>query len=331
MKVVLHHPTLLPPKDYGGVERVVLWLAKGLQELGHEVWVAAYPGSRLPEGVQLLAVERELSAPEQLKGRLPKGTDLVHFMAPPSQEVMDDFDVPTVATVHGNGQVGQIFPKNSIFLSQNHAERHSASAFVYNGIDPAEYHFSPKKEDHFLFLSKTSWSVKNLSGAMRIARQAGIPLYIAGGKRPLLLRAQAAFNPAMRWVGPVAGNYKAEHLAQARGLLFPILWPEPFGLVVAEALMSGTPVVAYRKGSLPELVSPEVGALVSPETRYDDAIWASELQRVGRLSAEKCREWAIQKFHYKKMAEAYEAQYRKVSSGVSLHEQNPVASDWRTQ
>src|SRR4051812_45423503 len=112
MKVVLFHPTLLPPKDYGGVERVVLWLAKGLQEMGHEVWVGAYPGSRLPDGVRLLEISPEKSSPAEMIKKIPAGTDMIHFMAPPGQATLDRLEVPSVLTVHGNGQPGEIFPKN---------------------------------------------------------------------------------------------------------------------------------------------------------------------------------------------------------------------------
>ena len=80
MKILIFHPTLLPPKDYGGVERIVLWLSKGLLERGHQVWVAAYPGSRLPVGAELWAVEPKQSSPEILLSRdLPKGIELIHF------------------------------------------------------------------------------------------------------------------------------------------------------------------------------------------------------------------------------------------------------------
>ena len=82
MKILLFHPTLLPPKNYGGVERVVLWLAKGLQERGHEVYVAALSGSRLPEGCHLIEVESRNYSALELNSLFPPGLDLIHFMAP---------------------------------------------------------------------------------------------------------------------------------------------------------------------------------------------------------------------------------------------------------
>jgi glycosyltransferase involved in cell wall biosynthesis len=130
----------------------------------------------------------------------------------------------------------------------------------------------------------------------------------------------------MQWIGPVSGEEKAALLAGARALLFPVLWPEPFGLAVVEALVSGTPVIGSRKGSLPELVPPDVGQLLDPQ---DEDGWASAL--AGRWDPERCRAWAIGRFHYSKMAENYEKQYRKVLAGEVLNPQEPLGHDWRKQ
>ncbi|MCM2321788.1 MAG: glycosyltransferase [Oligoflexia bacterium] len=332
MKVVLFHPTELPPRDYGGVERVVLWLARGLVERGHEVWVGALPGSRLPEGARLLEIPPEDRSALGLLGRLPPGTDVVHFMAPPEEGTWERLPCAALLTVHGNGKPGESFPRNTVFLSQDHALRHGGTVFVYNGIDPAEYRFAPEeKGDWMLFLSKTSWSVKNVRGALRLCARAGVPLKIAGGNRPWLSRIEATLRPGMEWLGPVAGAAKAKWLCQARALVFPVLWPEPFGLVVVEALMSGTPVLATRKGSLPELLPEGVGAVLPQPTAGTEKEWLA-LLRSGLLGMEpaRCREWALSRFHYGKMAEGYEGLYRKVMAGESLHPQNPIVQgDWR--
>ena len=184
MKVVLHHPVRLPPKDYGGVERVVLWLARGLLESGVQVSIVAEAGSVLPRGAELIPAEDGSGAP--WFERMGRSVDLVHFMAPPGERDWDAFEGPKLLTVHGNGKSGEKFPQNTVFLSEDHARRHGGSVFVYNGLDPSEYRFLPSraKSDWFLFLSKTSWSVKNLGGAMRMASKADVSLKIAGGGRP---------------------------------------------------------------------------------------------------------------------------------------------------
>ncbi|MEO5970525.1 MAG: glycosyltransferase [Bdellovibrionia bacterium] len=346
MRILLFHPTLLPPRDYGGVERVLLWLAKGLVERGHSVFVAALRGSVLPDGCELVevleekaysakefnsskATRHELSASLNLK--MPAGLDMIHFMAPVSPEVWTQLQCPAILTVHGNAKPGEQYPKNSVFLSQDHARRHGAEMFIYNGIDPSEYKFSPgSKQDSYLFLSKTNWRVKNLSGAIRYCAKACANLKIAGGNRPYLKRLSCNFRPNLKWIGPVNGDYKAKLLAEAKALIFPVAWPEPFGLVVAEAFISGTPVLASRKGSLPELVPPDVGALFDTEKE-----WIEFLRKVkGKLlpwEPERCREWALSQFHYAKMAEAYEQAYKLVIAGELLNQEAPLGGNWRDQ
>lgn len=322
MKILLFHPVRLPPKDYGGVERVVLWLSKALLEEGHDVWVAALEGSELPKGVRLVPMQLGQCSAVDLLPKLPDGIDVVHFQAPPEKEAIERLQAAAITTIHGNGKPGEIFLKNTVFLSRDHARRHGAQVFVYNGVDPSEYQFSPSDKDgRYLFLSKTSWKVKNVSAAVRRCARARAGLRVSGGSRPFSKRLRVALTPGMSWEGPVAGEKKAKLLARAKGLVFPILWPEPFGLVVIEALISGTPVLASRLGSLPELVASDVGVLLTPD---DDAAWIEWLSK-DRLPflPERCRAWALDHFSSRKMAQNYLELYRQVVSGKSLHADEP--------
>lgn len=300
---------------------MVLWLAKGLQELGHEVRLGALAGSTAPPGVILVPIESSNAAPEALlegEGkRWLEGVDVVHFMAPPSEEVMKRLPVASLLTVHGNGKVGERFPDNTVFLSADHARRHGRIEFVHNGLDPSEYRFDPDaKRDAFLFLSKTSWKVKNVRGALSMCKEAGVPLDVAGGNRPYLPRARAMAENLLpgrartRWLGPVNGLKKAEILSRARALVFPVLWDEPFGLVVIEALISGTPVIASRRGSMPELVAPTVGVLPGSHAEWIQWLQTARLP----FAPEACRAWAMEKFHYLRMARDYVTHYHRVKS-----------------
>jgi glycosyltransferase involved in cell wall biosynthesis len=258
---------------------------------------------------------------------IPPGVELVHFMAPPEAEALTRLPCAGLLTVHGNGKPGERFIRNSVFLTADHARRHGAEVFVFNGVDPDEFCFEPESKKNrsaaYLFLSKTSWKVKNLSGALRRCRRAGVPLWIAGGNRPWSLRLQALSVPGVTWKGPVSGQRKAELLARARALVFPILWPEPFGLVVIESLVSGTPVIASRLGSTPELIGSEVGLLLDPA---DEEGWVAALASDGtrRFDPERCRAWALERFTHRTMAESYERLYRRVASGESLHAVSPT-------
>lgn len=324
MRVALFHPRRLPPLDYGGIERVVLWLCKGLVQRGHEVFVAALAGSELPKGARLIDMRSEASTALDLLSRLPPGVELVHFMAPPLPEAWQRLPCPGVLTVHGNGRPKEIFPLNSIFLSQNHARRHGATAYVYNGIDPNDYLYEPSRKGKWnLFLSKTSWKVKNVRAAIRLCARARVPLRVAGGSRPWLDRFRVHLHPQMTWEGPVGDQAKALLLTEARALLFPVQWEEPFGLVVVEALMSGTPVLASSRGSLPELIPSRVGALPQTEEEWIDLLQRPTLP----WDPEACREWALEKFHFGKMAEEYERMYKKAIQGMGLNLSAPMTGD----
>ena len=296
----------------------MLWLAKGLVELGHEVTVAALAGSQLPPGVRLLPVAQEQVSDRDLLPRLPGGLDVIHFMAPPAADTWARLPCPGLLTVHGNGKPGETFPPNTVFLSADHARRHGREAYVHNGLDPAEYLFAPEgKGDALLFLSKTSWRVKNVRGAIALAGRAGAKLWVAGGHRPWGPRLKLTLRSGSKWLGPVGGVRKAWLLSRARALIFPVLWPEPFGLVVVEALVSGTPVLAPPIGSLPELIDPSVGALI-PLT--DENGWIQALRDTSsrRFPAEACRDWALRKFHYLGMARTYVRAYEQLRAGHPL-------------
>lgn len=326
MKILLFHPVPLPPKDYGGVERVVLWLAEGLRDFGHHVTIAALEGSRLPPGVELLAIPHNDRSAGALSRRIPRGTEIVHFQAPPEREYFENGTTPAVTTIHGNGKPGEIFPDHTVFLSRDHAARHGRKTFVYNGANPDEFALASdlglkKRIDSPLFLSKTTLRTKNLGGAMDIAAHAKMKLAIAGGNRPLALRLRALLS-GNRWIGPVAGREKATALAEASALLFPVLWSEPFGLVMIEALLSGTPVVGTRKGSVPEILGATGGmALDLPRDESDsDGFdrWSEALRTVQKLDPAMLRKDAQERFSHHRMAESYLEVYKRVIRGESL-------------
>lgn len=313
MRIVLFHPVRLPPRDYGGVERVVLWLAEALRDFGHEVHVGAIEGSELPRGVRLIPVSGgDRSAVSFLK-KIPAGTDVIHFMAPPENEVWMKLPCTGILTVHGNGKPGEVYPRNTVFLTADHAERHGRKDFVWNGVNPEEYRFVPQKSPGArpLFLSKTSWKVKNLKGAIRFCDRAQVGLTIAGGYRPISLLLSTLLSPH-EWVGPTAGAEKAHLLKQASGLIFPVLWPEPFGLVVVEAMISGTPVLAPPIGSLPELITPECGSLLDLK---DEEAWVAAIRSLDRFSPEACRMRAMTHFTHHQMAKNYLVAYEKAAQG----------------
>jgi hypothetical protein len=299
MKVALVHEAMFPVWAYGGTERVVWWLAKGLAERGVRVVLVGRPGSSCPFA-ETPTVDFSRGVEEQIPG-----LDLVHhFVTPPKQPA-----APYLVTIGGNGQAGETYLPNTAFVSRNHAERHGAQCFVYNGIDPDDYQYGDRKQSSLLFLAKASWKVKNVRGAIRLARQVKRPIDIVGGDRFLFRRWRGA-----HWRGMLGGREKAEIIARSSALLFPVLWDEPFGLAVVEAMVSGTPVLATPFGSLPELIAPQVGAICHSLQEFTEA-----LSDIGRFRPEACREWAIENFSYGRMADRYLELYRRLLAGETLN------------
>jgi glycosyltransferase involved in cell wall biosynthesis len=268
MRITLFSPGVTPPKCYGGTERVVYWLAQALAGMNHEVALLAPTGSRAPSGVDLTEIPlpplnvNEL--PLDLTPLLAPDTDILHVhCASPVR-----YALPCLKTVHGYpfyrtgdkayGLPEQFGPGYS-FLSDSHRRECGLpdNPFVHNGLDLTEYEFRETKEDYFLFLGKVDWNTKGLPFALRLAKEKGLKLKIAGDfldptfyEREL----KPELGNGIEYVGPVGGRDKAELLAGAKALLHPVLWPEPFGLAVIEALASGTPVLATHNGATPEIM-----------------------------------------------------------------------------
>jgi glycosyltransferase involved in cell wall biosynthesis len=301
MHVALYTHSVVPVQGYGGTQRVVVWLARGLAELGHQITLLAPAGSRLPAARVVELQRSELRDPGlDLSRFLPDSVDILHLHAPRTHPPAH----PHVFTLHGN-RVPARAAANTIFLSADHARRHGGQAFVHNGVDPSEYLFRSRKSNYDLFLGRLR-SVKGYHWAIKGARRTGKRLVVAGGWRPSL-------RPSLRFVGSVDGARKAELLAGAECLWMPALWEEPFGLTLVEAMMSGTPVLGTKRGALPEIVSPEVGAL--GET-LDDLV---ELRGgISRCEPEACRARAERLFSHTAMAGQYLRLYQHYLSNKTV-------------
>ena len=314
MHVAHFIPALVPVLRYGGTERAAYWAAEEQSALGHKITILSKEGSVVPFGDW---APLPLSAEDWLKILDSKRIDIVHFHTLPPHAFPKDF--PHLVSVQGNGKPGESFPRNSVFVSRNHAERHSSKFFVHNGLKLDRY---PMKTDRRLtrnamFLAKASWSVKNLRGSLAIARSAGHRLLVAGGRRPLA--PWGIFATHARFYGNADDALKIELLHRSDALLFPVLWHEPFGIAVIESLACGVPVVASAFGSLPEIVTPECG-LVSTSTREMIEFLKSD---VPRLSPDACRERVQTHFSSQKMANSYLELYERVLKQGYLNLENP--------
>jgi glycosyltransferase involved in cell wall biosynthesis len=306
MHIAIYHDACIPPRKYGGTERIIYWLAKALVQLEHQVTLIAQEGSHAP-GTRFIAIPRshpgsKMPPWEEL---IPEDADIVHLWSTPQPFPKKPF----LVTIEGNGQLGEHFHSNTVFVSRKHAENHGSQCFVHNGIDPSDFQSEPVRDNYLVFLAKASWKVKNVKGACEVAKKAGIPLKIMGSR----VRSWIPWR-GIEYLGMVDDIRKRQVLKQARALLFPVRWHEPFGIAITEALASGCPVYGTPYGSLPEIVTPEVGHL---SNRLDELVEAVLTQSI---APEKCIVRVHSGFTHLDMARRYLSLYTEVLTQGSLNQ-----------
>jgi glycosyl transferase family 1 len=302
----------IPTKLYGGTQRVIYWLGKALIELGHQVTLIGPAASCLP-GAELRPYEGDGTDPQTWLPLVPDATDILHL-----QDVANPVaHKPFLVTINGNAVPDVKFHPNTVFVSRKHAANHGARHFVHNGIDPAEYAFSETREDYAVFLAKARWKVKNFDGAMVVARRAGLELRALGSRNwPLNLQRLLPPIRGVRYYGMIGGDEKRDLLARARCLIFPVRWEEPFGLALTESLVSGCYVVGTPYGSLPEIVTPEVGVLSASAAELAEAVRSPQ-----RFTPAVCRDYVLSGgFTHLDMAKKYLRYYEAVLSHGRLVE-----------
>ena len=314
MKIGLACSGRVPVQKYGGTQRIVYWLATELVRQGHDVALVAAPGSWLP-GARVVFARNA----EEAEASMPSDLDIVHYHG---LYPADPWKRKHLLTTHGNAAPEEFAFGNWSFLSRDHAARHGRGTHVYNGLPLDEYSFAPASSDRYLFMARVNLAGKNITGAMRLARRFDFELDVAGGSRfDLLLRSQvrregaflASLSRRFRFHGMVGGEEKKRLLSGARALLLPVRGPEAFGLVVIEALASGTPVIAARHCAMPELVTPEVGFLCESEEDFGRAF-----AEIGSISRAQCRAHVEERFTVERMAAGYLQLYQRILDGEAI-------------
>lgn len=329
----------VPPQGYGGTERVVSYLTEELVRQGHQVTLFASGDSVTKARLcapcsRSLRLDRTCVEPnayhtlmlEQLVQEAAS-FDIIHFHTdyqhyPLSRRV----DTPIVHTHHGRLDIPELVPVFQEFrdipvVSISNAQRNPVSwlnwqATVYHGLPRNLHAFNDRADNYLLFLGRISVE-KRVDNAIEIARRAGMRIRIAAKvdprdadyfdtvAKPLLKQRHVDF------IGEVGGREKDELLRNASALLFPIDWPEPFGLVMIEALACGTPVIANRRGSVPEILDDGVTGYVVDS--LDEAVHAVE--RVPELDRRQCRKVFEQRFSNARMTHDYLKVYQALTSG----------------
>ncbi len=327
----------VPPKYYGGTERVVSYLTEELIEQGHQVTLFASGDS---------VTRAELIAPCRRSLRLDKGCvdQLAHhvLMLEMVQQRKDDFDVihyhidylhfplsrrsnvPHVTTMHGRLDIPDLIGLYQEFddaplVSISNAQRAPLpwvnwQGTVYHGLPEDLY--APREEHgaYLAFLGRIS-PEKRVDRAIEIAKRIGMPVKIAAKVdkvdreyyetivKPLMN------DPLVEYVGEIGEEQKEKFLGEAYALLFPIDWPEPFGLVMIEAMACGTPVIAYRRGSVPEVITDGVTGFMCEG--LEEAIAA--VKKVEKIDRKRCRAVFEERFSARRMAGDYVEIYRRLA------------------
>jgi len=297
MRILLTSMSRYPARMRGNASsRVHDLLARGLAEAGHTVYYCVLQGyaESLPEGV--IASDRAVT-----------DADLYHFNDYPLDGAPPPQGKPWLRTVHEPYRPELSFMplEHLIFVSKTQAAAFGSSRYVWNGIDPDEFIYSETKDDYFLFIVSDLQraELKGLVMAIAVAERARIHLIVAGEINVDV--DSAPFQSAnVTYAGAVHGQEKAVLLASARALLFPGHSAEAFGLVVAESLISGTPVITGKGGALTEIIRPDVGFTCQTVDDYTAAI-----ADVSRISPDACRTYAEHEFHYRVMTRRYLIEY----------------------
>lgn len=310
------------PMSSGSSQHVHDLLARGLAELGHEVFYLLPQGTEdnLPSSVKRCSVA-------------PADVDVAHGIA--GQDILwrgTRYRTPFLATSH------HFFPKqtkgenpndpNWVFTSRFLMNKCSGSRFVHNGIDPDGYAFRAEKEDYLLFLAALDQHrEKGLATALQIAEKAGRPLVVAGGAaEPGVIQEIKTLcdKHGAKYVGDIRGRAKASLIAGAKALLHTSTQSEGGPLVIPEALISGTPVLALNTGACSELIPPECGALCNAEKD-----WLKALDELSKWEPATCRRTALTRFHYLRMARDYVPIYRQEINRFREQQSHEIGEDSR--
>lgn len=310
MHILIVHTSVIPVFYYGGTERDIWYQGKLSVELGHRVTYLVGAGSTC-DFAEVLELDRERPIADQI----PEDVDVVHFHY--NEAEASSIGKPYIITMHGNWGKAEHIDPNTVFISKNHAWRHGGEAYVYNGMDWREYG-DPKldqEREYFHFLGKAAWRIKNLKGAIDVTGQAGAPLHVLGGVRfNFSMGVRLTWTPRVRFHGMVGGEEKYERIGKSKGLVFPVLWPEPMGLAVIESMYFGCPVFATPYGALPELVPSFAGYLTNESSSMAEA-----LKRADDYDRHAIHEYALNNFNALKMTEGYLALFEHVMTGAAVH------------
>ena len=327
----------VPPSGYGGIEWIVSCLADGLVDAGHDVTLFASGDSRtnaklacvyeVAPSDQIGVAQVEIRHALACFARAGEFEVINDHSGPPAAVMGGAVRTPCVHTVHGPlvGEPGEVYEQIAavsprtrlVSISMKQREPHPGLpwlANIPNALDFSLYPVHPHRGDYLLFLGRMN-ADKGAHRAVAVATEAGLPLKLAGKMRepPELEYFRQFIEPHLRpglieYVGEVTHGEKVELLQNARATLFPIDWEEPFGLVMIESMACGTPVIATRRGAVPEVIEQGLSGIIVDHYRE----MAAALDESDRLEPLELRRLAEERFSRERMVADYVAAFEEV-------------------
>lgn len=342
----------VPPKKYGGTERIIFWLCEELKKLGHEVFLfgtgdskvsckiipiikkSLWISKKIKEHICYYALEMAIVSKMAKKLKL----DILHdHLGPITLTLYGQIKIPIVHTLHVPFQQREdrIFLYEKLkakLISISFAQRKPAPhlnyvANIYNGIDISKFSFNKKPKDYFIWVGELSQR-KGILEVIKIAKMAKIKLILVGRIPPPKQREDYEFfkkyiekelnRGKISYIGELSQRKLSFYYKNAISFLYPLQWEEPFGLTMVESMVCGTPVIAFNRGSVPEVIKDKVtGFVVKPLKNggqnfegFLDAIYS-----ISKIKRENCREWVEKNFTKEIMAKNYERVFYKIIYG----------------
>lgn len=335
----------VPPKNKNGLEFIAHYLTEELVKRGHEVTLFASADSETSASLQSIfpsetLTEKNIFWPLESYSAFnafycfsqAEKFDIIHSHCDPDAMLFSQFtDTPLLTTIHAPinenwllyttdqryykylKPIFDVLEKQKrVFVSKSQQRKsyyNKNSSVILNGIPVEEFSCSANPADYFAFFGFLNYD-KGAHIAVRTAKKAGVKLKLAGNSTPEFLEKE--INPylddTIEYIGPVSGEKRVQFLQNAKALLVPIQWDEPFGLVMPEAMACGTPVIAFNRASVPEIIKDKkTGFIVNNEEEM-----VAALDKIHIIDRAACRKHVEENFTIKRMADEYEKLYEKI-------------------
>lgn len=334
----------IPPKQYGGIERIISFLTEELVKKGHKVTLFASKDSKTKAKL----------IPLSEKGTISLGVGWHDywwnlFCHSKAFERASDFDIihchwgimggffqkivktPVLHTMHNifspldpRWKIFKHYKNdlNLVFISKSERKdaplRFKNNWIVYNGIDVSQFKFNPKPKKHFIWIARVC-DVKGTKEAIKIAKRAKVKLLLAGQLQPhhqeyFEKEIKPELNSQIKYIGEISQKKVSKFYGSAKACLYPIKWEEPFGLVMTESMVCGTPVIVFDRGSAKEVVKDgKTGFIVKNISEAVEAI--KKIDQIDRMA---CRKRVENLFSYQRMVSDYEKVYQEILSGQKI-------------